>query len=151
MKLNEKLANLKRDNKISDSLYNKLRSSDRLPPRFYGLPKIRKPGYPLRPIISFIDSPTYMPSKHLAQILRPLMNNTDLTVKSSVEFCEQMKNVKLEEGDTLLSFYIVSSFISIPVDLAIQVATDLLSNDETLLDRSTILVDDIVDLLDFCL
>ena len=88
-----------------------------------------------------------MLSKHLAQILRPLMNNTDLTVKNSVEFCEQMKNVKLEEGDELLSFDVVSLFISIPVDLAIQVATDVLSNDETLLDRSTIPVDDIVDLL----
>ena len=150
-KLNEKLANLKRDNKISDSLYNKLRSSDGLPPRFYGLPKIHKPGYPLRPIVSFIDSPTYMLSKHLAQILSPLMNNTDLTVKNSVEFCEQMKNVKLEEGDELLSFDVVSLFTSIPVDLAIQVATDVLSNDETLQDRSTIPVDDIVDLLDFCL
>ena len=107
-KLNKKLANLKRDNKISDSLYNKLRSSDGLPPRFYGLPKIHKPGYPLRPIVSFIDSPTYMLSKHLAQILRPLMNNTDLTVKNSVEFCEQMKNVKLEEGDKLLSFDVYS-------------------------------------------
>lgn len=52
-KLNEKLANLKRENKISDSLYNKLCSSDGLPLRFYGLPKIHKPGYPLRPIMSF--------------------------------------------------------------------------------------------------
>ena len=78
-KLNEKFANLKRDNKISDSLYNKLRSSDGFPPRFYGFPKIHKPGYPLRPIVLFIDSPTYMLSKHLAQILRPLMNNTNLT------------------------------------------------------------------------
>ena len=61
-----------------------------------------------------------------------------------------MKNVKLEEGDELLSFDVVSLFTSIPVDLAIEVATDVLSNDETLLDRSTIPVDDIVDLLDFC-
>jgi len=36
------------------------------------------------------------------------------------------------------------------VDLAIQVATDVLSNDETLLNSSTIPVVDIVDLLDFC-
>jgi len=72
-KLNEKLANLKRENKISDSLYKGLRSSDGLPPRFYGLPKIHKPGFPLRPIVSFIDSPTYMLSKHLAQILSPIM------------------------------------------------------------------------------
>ena len=62
-----------------------------------------------------------------------------------------MKNVKLEEGDELLSFDVVSLFTSIPEDLAIQVATDVLSNDETLQDRSTIPVDDNVDLLDFCL
>ena len=60
-----------------------------------------------------------MLSKHLAQILRPLMGNTDLTVKNSVEFCEQIKNVKLEVGDELLSFDVVSLFTSIPVELAI--------------------------------
>ena len=65
------------------------------------------------------------------------MGNTDLTVKNSVE-CEQMKNVKLEEGDELLSFDVVSLCTSIPVELAIQVATDVLSNDATLQDRSTI-------------
>ena len=79
------------------------------------------------------------------------MNNTDLAVKNSVEFCKQMKNVRLKEDDELLPFDVVSLFTSIPVDLAIQVATDVLSNDETLQDRSTIPVDDIVDLLDFCL
>ena len=150
-KLNEKLANLKRENKISDSLYKRLRSSDGLPPRFYGLPKIHKPGFPLRPIVSFIDSPTYMLSKHLAQILSPMMGNTDFTVKNSVEFCEQMKNVSLKEDEELVSFDVVSLFTSIPVKLAIQVAKDLLSNDDTLQDRTTIPVDDIVDLLDFCL
>ncbi|KAL9971531.1 hypothetical protein ACROYT_G017705 [Oculina patagonica] len=108
-----------------------------------------KPG--LRPIVSFIDSPTYMLSKHLAQILSPLMGNTDFTVKNSVEFCEQMKNVSLKEDEELVSFDVVSLFTSIPVELAIQVAKDLLSNDVTLQDRSTIPVSDIVDLLDFCL
>ena len=91
------------------------------------------------------------PGHEKKALLRPLMNNTDLTVKNSVEFCEQMKNVKLKEGDELLSFDVISLFTSIPVGIAIQVATDVLSNDETLLDRSTIPVDDIVDLLDFCL
>ena len=150
-KLNEKLANLKRENKISDSLYKRLCSSDGLPPRFYGLPNIHKPGFPLRPIVSFIDSPTYMLSKHLAQILSPMMGKTDFTVKNSVEFCEQMKNIPLKEDEELVCFDVVSLFTSIPVELAIQVAKDLLSNDDTLQDRTTIPVDDIVDLLDFCL
>jgi len=126
-KLNEKLANLKREDKINDSLYKKLPSSDGLPPRFYGLPKVHKPGYPLRPIVSFIDSPTYMLSKHLAQTLKPLVGNTDFTVKNSVDFCDQIKHVKLEEDDELVSFDVFSLFTSIPVELAIQVATDVLS------------------------
>ena len=45
--------------KISDSTYKMLYSSDGLCPRFYGLPKIHKPGIPLRPIVSFVNSPTY--------------------------------------------------------------------------------------------
>ena len=61
-----------------------------------------------------------------------------------------MKNVKLEEGDELLFFDVVSLFTSIPVELAIQVATDVLSNDATLQDRTTIPVGNIVNLLDFC-
>ena len=79
------------------------------------------------------------------------MDNTDFTVKNSVEFCEQMKNVSLKEDEELVSFDVVSLFTSIPVKHAIQVAKDLLSNDDTLQDRTTIPVDDIVDLLDFCL
>jgi len=62
-----------------------------------------------------------------------------------------MKNVSLKKDEELVSFDFVSLFTSIPVELAIQVAKDLLSNDDTLQDRTTIPVDDIVDLLDFCL
>ena len=61
------------------------------------------------------------------------------------------KNVCLKEDEELVSFDVVSLFTSIPVKLAIQVAKDLLSNDDTLQDRTTIPVDDIVGLLDFCL
>ena len=75
------------------------------------------------------------------------MGNTDFTVKNSVEFCEEMKNVSLKEDEELVSFDVVSLFTSIPVKLAIQVAKDLLSNDDTLQDRTTIPVDDIVDFL----
>ena len=92
-----------------------------------------------------------MLSKHLAQILKPLVGNTDFTVKNSLDFCDQIKHVKLEEDDELVSFDVVSLFTSIPVELAIQVATDVLSKEDTLHDRTAIPVEDIVDLLDFCL
>jgi hypothetical protein len=37
--------------------------------RLYGLPKIQKPGVPLRPIVSTIGSPNYRLAQHLARLL----------------------------------------------------------------------------------
>ena len=49
-----KLLDFKNAVKISDHTYKMLYSSNGLCPRFYGLPKIREPGIPLRPIVSFV-------------------------------------------------------------------------------------------------
>ena len=40
----------------------------------------------LRPITSFVHSPSYQLSKHLAQILAQLVSNTDSHVTNSSEF-----------------------------------------------------------------
>ena len=48
---------------ISQSDYFDLRSNKGVMPRFYGLPKIHKANLPLRPIVSFVNSPTYNLSK----------------------------------------------------------------------------------------
>ena len=82
-KLNKMLLDLKKAGKISDSTYKMLYSSDGLCPRFYGLPKIHKLGIPLRPKVSFVNSPTYAISGYLARILSPVVGNTDYTVMSS--------------------------------------------------------------------
>ena len=52
-------------------------SSDGLSPRFYGLPKIHKVGIPLRPIVSFMNSPTYEVSSYLAKFLSPVVGKTE--------------------------------------------------------------------------
>ena len=69
--LNGILLKMKREETIGENLYKRLHSSDGLPPRFYGLPKVHKNGCPLRPIVSFISTPTYNLFKHVAKILRP--------------------------------------------------------------------------------
>ena len=79
------------------------------------------------------------------------MGSTDYTVKNSMKFCDQIEHIKFGENDELMSFDVVSQFTLIPVELAIQVATDGLPNDDTLQDKTAIPVDDIVDLLDFSL
>ena len=149
--LNAKLLLLKKSNIISKATYEKLYSSDGLSPRFYGLPKIHKPEIPLRPIVSFVNSPTYGVSGFLAKILSPVVGNTENTVKNSCHFAEFVRGKTLKADQVLVSFDVVSLFTNIPVDVAIKVATKRLGQDATLLQRTSLPVEDIIDLLSFCL
>ena len=57
--MNATLLELRRKDQLPERLYHRLRSSCGQTPRIYGLPKIHKPDIPLRPIVSFVTSPTY--------------------------------------------------------------------------------------------
>ena len=149
--LNAKLLLLKKCNIISKTTYEKLYSSDGLSPRFYGLPKIHKPEIPLRPIVSFVNSPTYGVSSFLAKILSPVVGNTENTVKNSCHFAEFVRGKTLKADQVLVSFDVVSLFTNIPVDLAITVAAKRRRQDATLLQRTSLPVEDIIDILSFCL
>ena len=92
----------------------KLIESNRLTPRIYGLPKIPKPGAPLRPIVNTIGGPSYHMAKFLAQKLKPLVGKTDSFVKYSPSFIKEWKNIKLHRGELLISFDVVSLFTKIP-------------------------------------
>ncbi len=149
--LNAKLLLLKKSNIISETTYKMLYSSDGLSPRFYGLPKIHKPEIPLRPIVSFVNSPTYGVSSFLAKILSPVVGNTENTVKNSYHFAEFIRGKTLNAGEVLVSFDVISLFTKIPVDLAIKVARKRLRQDVTLSQRTSMPIEDIIDLLSFCL
>ena len=108
---------------INEDLYRMLYSSDGLSPRFYGfMPKIHKTGIPLRPIVSFINSPTYDVSSYLAKILSPVVGNTGNTVENSLEFADYITGKTLDGENEFVSFDVVSLFTKMPVDLAIEVA-----------------------------
>ena len=57
--VNKYVWNLFKNKKISKAEYHFLHCSKGVTPKFYGLPKIHKASVPLRPIVSFINSPTY--------------------------------------------------------------------------------------------
>ena len=102
-----KLLDLKNAVKISDHTYTMLYSSDGLCPRFYGLPKIPKPGIPLRPIVSFVNSPTYAISGHLARILSPVVRNTNYTVKipANLRISQEIKLLTLVKNQYLSTLF----------------------------------------------
>ena len=105
-------------------------SSDGLCPRFYGSPKIHKPGIPLRPIVSLVNSPTYAMSGYLARILSPVVGNTDY---NSCEFADFVRDKTLNACEELVSFDVVSFFTKIPVDLVVKVAGKISAQPHTTL------------------
>ena len=117
----------------------------------YTVPKIHKPGIPLRPIVSFVNSPTYAISGYLVRILSPVVGNTDYTVKNSCEFADFTRDKTLNACEELVSFDVVSLFTKIPVDLAVKVAEERLREDASLGQRTSLPVEDIIHLLSFCL
>ena len=151
--LNAKLLNLKRQEKLDNNLYRRLRSSGGSTPRFYGLPKIHKNKVPVpyRPIVSFINSPTYDLSKYLSELLSPLVGRTEAHVNNSREVADFLRTVKLAEDETQFSLDVEALFTSVPVNLAVQAANERLSADGSLGEGTSLGPGDICDLLEFCL
>ena len=149
-RMNGLLQGLTRSGTMSDSLYIWLRSSAGKMPLLYGLPKVHKPEVPLRPIVSFIGSPTYNLSKHLVTILSPLVGRSSSHVRNSFEFAS-IAGQSLRPGIVLVSFDMVSLFKKVPVELAARVAHERLVADTSLAERTSLSSDEVVNLLRFCL
>ena len=74
---------------IDKSLYYRIYPTSEEVPKLYGLPKIHKKNFPLRPIVSSIGSITYQASKLLTTILSPLTGKTSSHVVNSVDFANK--------------------------------------------------------------
>lgn len=118
--------------KIQEAIYRRIYITDGITPRFYGLPKIHKQSVPLRPIVSFIGSPTYELSKYLCRILSPLIGNTTHYLKNTNDWISVANTLKLLPDEALVSFDVVSLFTSIPTDIAVSVALERLEWDQHL-------------------
>lgn len=77
-------------NFISSHLKRSLSSYNSVPAKCYGLPKIYKPGTPLRIIVSFIDSPTYQLAKFVNNLSKSFSSKPALNVKDSFEFVKKI-------------------------------------------------------------
>ena len=119
-KLNSKILTLKKTDAIDTQRYYRLRCSVPQPPKLYGLPKLHKPGIPMRPIVSFCGSPTYQLSKYLTSILQPLTDKSRRKLQSTENFIGAIKTVQIPEDYKLVSFDVKSLFTSTPLQLALQ-------------------------------
>ena len=126
----------------------RLRCSVPQPPKLYGLPKLHKPGFPMRPIVSFCGSPTYQLSKYLTTILQPLTDKSRHKLQSTEDFIDAIKTAQIPDDYKLVSFDVKSLFTSIPLQLALQCTETAIRQSTATLPLPT---EDIMDLLNLCL
>ena len=102
-------------------------------------------------IVSSIGSVSYGVAKEVARIIKPLVGSTEHHVNNSKEFIEEIKKMKLEEGECITSYDVSALFTSIPIPSALDIINNKLQEDTDLHNRTNMTAHNIIELLDFCL
>lgn len=118
------------NNNIADELFQKdiititektkLKTNSATAPKLYGLPKIHKKDFPLRPICSFINSPSIELCRYITNILKNITKDSKYNIKNSLEFKYKINNQTILDNEKLVSFDVISLFPNIPIDLAMN-------------------------------
>ena len=141
-KINEVLLACKKEGKLDEKLYQKLRSTGGSAPRLYGTAKTHKENTPLRPVLSMCGSVYYNIAANIARWLSVI---PEAKINSSTEqMVNDIKGLTLEAHEVLISYDVVSLYTNVPVDEAITKAVDLLYSgkfidNEPPIDKSTFL------------
>ena len=106
---------------------------------------------PLRPLVSSIGAVTYATSKELARILKPLVGKSPYHVQNTRDFIQQIKGIQLQPDQCMVSLDVKALFTSVPIQPAINIIKKLLEEDKELQQRTTMSVNNITCLLEFCL
>ena len=145
------LKTIKAEGGIDDITYKRLYPTGAVPPKYYGLPKVHKPGMPLRPIISSVGSVTHATAKELVRIIKPLVGGSQHHVKNNMDFIHSIECIQLKSDECMMSFDVESLFTSVPIEPSIQIIKKLLEDDKSLHLRTKMTVNQISCLLEFCL
>ncbi|KAL5262584.1 hypothetical protein ACHWQZ_G008104 [Mnemiopsis leidyi] len=85
------LKKLRDEHKITPDMFTKMRNLHPRWPQLYGQPKIHKQGAPIRPVVSFYNTPLQALHKVLATYLKPLAQNP-LRLKDSSDFKQRLES-----------------------------------------------------------
>ena len=105
--------------------------------------------HPLRPIVSSRGSITYGVAKELAYI-KSLVGQSPHHLKNT-HFVQHIQKARLEPGEVMTSYNVKAMFTSVPVDPSIHIVQHKLTQDLTLHQRTSLSIQNIVTLPEFCL
>ena len=142
---------IKKETNMDDGMYKTMYPTGCNPPKFYGLPKIHKTCTPLRPNDSSWGLVMYEVAKVLTRVFKPPVGKSAHHIQRTRDFLNRVKGITLLPGKCLCSYNVSTLFTSVPIDPALNIIKDLLEKHDTLWDRSVLSVQNITELLGFCL
>ena len=114
-------------------------------PRFYGQPKIHKPGVPIHSIVSYSSSPLYNLNKYIANILN--VQDEHNNAKNSTTSSNYIRNVPIEDDEIMVSFDVTSLYTNIPIIDTLNIIKDYVNNDDHFTMKTAIPQDKFLDLV----
>lgn len=109
-------------NKIEpQSSGNEFKEQCSFPARMYGLIKIHKKDYPLRPITSACSAVGYKLATLFTKILDKVFPENGFHVKNSLELKTKIEDTNIQTHEIMLSFDVVSMFTSILIEIVIEI------------------------------
>ncbi|KMQ83928.1 reverse transcriptase [Lasius niger] len=105
---------------ISKSTYRFLYNSDGVLPRAYGLPKIQKQNWPLRLIVSSLNSPLYQLASFLHRTMLKSFPKANSYISNSFDLMNRISNLCIDDDYDLISLDVISVFTNIPTEIAMD-------------------------------
>ena len=78
-------------------------------------PLSHKPGVPIRPLVSYSDTPLYNLNKYIANSLKAYVRDENNNAKNSTTFSNYIRNVPIEDDEIMVSFDITSLYMNIAI------------------------------------
>ena len=119
-----------KDNEFIDNKLYYLKPTDSPAPRFYGQPKIHKPGVPIRPIVSYSSSLLYNLNKYRASILKVYVQDENNNTKNSTTFSNYIGNFPIEDDEIMVSFDVTFLYSNILIMDTLNIIKDHVNNDD---------------------
>ena len=136
---------------LTNNQYQHLFARSSTIPLFYALIKIHKINNPIRPIVSFINSPSYNIAKFLSNLLTPSTNKSNHKLKNSLDAKLKLKNQIIPNSHLMVSFDVKSLFTCIPQEYAIECVKNFLNNNQDIYERTRLNSQEILKLIEICL
>ena len=136
---------------IESKLYYYLKPTESPAARFYEHTKIRKPGVPIRPIVSYSSSSLHNPNKCIANILKSYVKDGNSNTKNSTTLSAYIRNVPIEDDEIMVSIDVTSLYTNIRIIDTLNIIKDYVNNDGQFTRKTTVSQDKFLDLVNLVL